>query len=94
MKKFVLLSILFASAAPALATQKTVTLAVAGMTCTACPITVKKALTKVHGVIRADVDFGKRLVLVSFDDDKTNLQQLTQATAQAGYPSALKENKP
>src|SRR5258708_25736535 len=36
-------------AAPAWASPKTVTLNVTGMTCAACPITVKKALEKVGG---------------------------------------------
>ena len=94
MKKFMFLLTFVASAVPALAAQKTVTLAVAGMTCAACPITVKKALTQVNGVTRADVDFNKRQVLVRFDDVKTNLRQLTQATTQAGFPSTLKESTP
>ena len=33
----------------AFAATKTVTLSVTGMTCAACPITVKKALDKVNG---------------------------------------------
>ncbi len=94
MKNLILLSMLVASSAPVMAAQKTVTLAVSGMTCAACPIAVKKALTQVNGVTRADVNFGKKQVLVNFDDDKTNVQQLTQATTQAGFPSTLRENNP
>jgi mercuric ion binding protein len=93
-KKFILLLTLVTGVTSVLAAQKMVTLAVAGMSCAACPITVKKALTQVNGVSRVDVDFDKRQVLVSFDDAKTNLQQLTQATVQAGFPSTLKESKP
>ena len=40
-------------AAPAWAAPRTVKLAVPGMTCATCPITVKKALQKVDGVIDA-----------------------------------------
>ena len=93
MKKILLLVMMAAGAAQVLAVQKTATLAVAGMTCEACPITVKKALTRVSGVSRAVVDFDKRLVIVDFDDAKTSLLQLTQATTQAGYPSTARENK-
>ena len=39
-------------AAPAWASPKTVTLNVSGMTCAACPITVKKALEKVGGAFQ------------------------------------------
>ncbi len=73
--------------APAWATPQTVILSVPGMTCPACPITVKRALTQVDGVTRTDVNFEKREVVVTFDDAKTNVQTLTQATKNAGYPS-------
>ena len=66
---------------------KTVTLAVSGMTCATCPITVKKALTKVDGVTKVDVDYDKRQVVVTYDDAKTSIEARTKATADAGYPS-------
>jgi periplasmic mercuric ion binding protein len=74
-------------AAPAWASPKTVTLNVAGMTCPACPITVKKALERVSGVSKIDVRFEKKQVLVTFDDEKTNTDALVKATTNAGYPS-------
>lgn len=77
---------------PAFAAQQTVTLAVPDMNCAACPITVKKALTRVDGVVRAGVDYDKRQAVVSFDDARTNVASLMQATADAGYPSTLKES--
>ena len=53
MKKLsALIALAAALSAPAWAATKTVTLSVPGMTCAACPITVKKALTKVDGVQR------------------------------------------
>lgn len=76
-------------AAPAWATPKTVVLSVPGMTCAACPITVKVALTKLPGVSKADVSYEKRQATVFFDDAKTNTAALTRATANAGYPSHL-----
>ena len=74
-------------AVPAWASPKTVTLNVSGMTCAACPITVKKALEKVRGVSSVDVRFEKKQVLVTFDDAKTNTDALVKATTNAGYPS-------
>ncbi len=76
--------------APAWAATKTVTLSVPGMTCAACPFTVKAALSKVQGVARTDVQFEQREARVTFDDSKTNAQALTKATADAGYPSSVK----
>lgn len=76
---------------PALATMKTVNLSLPGMTCSACPITVKKALTKVEGVTKADVNFNKREAVITFDDTKANIRTLTKATFDAGYPSTLRK---
>ena len=73
--------------APALASPQTVTLNVSGMTCPACPITVKKALEKDPGVSKVDVRYEKKQVLVTFDDAKTNTDALVKATTNAGYPS-------
>lgn len=75
--------------APAWAATKSVTLAVPSMDCPVCPITVKKALAKVPGVTRADVNFNKRQATVTFDDTKASVPALTQATRDAGYPSTL-----
>lgn len=77
--------------APAWAAMQTVTLSVPGMTCVACPITVKAALSRVDGVNRAEVKYDKREAVVTFDNAKTSAQKLTQATTNAGYPSSLKE---
>ena len=75
------------SVAPAWASPKTVTLNVSGMTCEACPVTVKKALQKVPGVSNIDVQYEKKQVVVTFDEAKTNVDALVKATTNAGYPS-------
>lgn len=78
------------AAAPTWAATQTVTLSVPGMTCAACPFTVRAALSKVEGVSKTDVQFEKREAKVTFDDTKTSVQALTKATGNAGYPSTLK----
>jgi periplasmic mercuric ion binding protein len=78
-------------AEPVLAATKTVTLDVPGMTCAACPITVKTALTKLKGVEKAEVSFPKKEAVVTFDDSKTKIEELTEATKKAGYPSTVKK---
>ncbi len=67
-----------------------VTLEIAGMTCSSCPITVKKALSKVKGVQQVTTNFKLKQAVVSFDDTQTTLLKLTDATANAGYPSTIK----
>ena len=74
---------------PAFAANQTVTLAVPDMNCALCPITVKKALLKVKGVKTVQVEFDARQAKVKFDDSKTNIATLTQATTEAGYPSSV-----
>jgi mercuric ion binding protein len=85
----VTLGVLFS--APVLAGSETVTLSVPGMTCAACPITVKKALTKVDGVTDVDVNYEPREAVVTFDDTRTSVEEITKATANAGYPSSVKQ---
>lgn len=91
MKKLFAALIFISIAAPVLAATETVTLSVPGMTCAACPITVKKALSRVEGVSQVDVAYEKREVAVIFDDAKTSAQKLTRATRNAGYPSQVVE---
>nr|WP_181374855.1 mercury resistance system periplasmic binding protein MerP [Polaromonas sp. H6N]AWD72237.1 mercuric transport protein, periplasmic component, MerP [Polaromonas sp. H6N] len=90
MKKLFVILALAAISAPIWAATQTVTLSVPGMTCATCPITVKKALSKVEGVSRTNVTFAKREAVVTFDDGKTTIAKLTQATHNAGYPFGVK----
>ena len=92
MKKLVaVIALAAALSPPVLAATKTVTLSVPGMYCAVCPITVKKALTKVDGVTKTEVNLEKRQATVTYDDAKTNVEALTKATTNAGYPSTLKQ---
>lgn len=72
---------------PALAAPRTATLSVAGMTCAACPITVKRALSRVPGVTGAEVDLGQRRAIVTYDDARTSPADLAKAVSDAGYPA-------
>lgn len=90
MKKLLAGIAFVAIAASVWAAPQTVKLAVPGMTCAACPITVKTAIAKVAGVNKVDVSFDRREAVVTFDDAKTNVQKLTQATENAGYPSSVR----
>lgn len=69
---------------------KTVVLNVPGMSCPVCPITVRKALEKVPGVVKAKADFDSKTATVTFDPDKTSAKKLSEATTNAGYPSTIK----
>lgn len=72
------------------AAERTVTLAVENMYCDACPYMVKKVLEKVSGVEKVTVSFKEKTAVVTMDDAKADVKDLTAAAAKAGYPSALK----
>lgn len=89
MNKLLAVTLLAVLTAPAWSASRTATLSLPTMDCAVCPITVKKALTKVAGVDKVEVNFDKRQATVSFDDTKANVDSLTRATRDAGYPSTL-----
>jgi mercuric ion binding protein len=90
-KRLPLIALAVAFATPIFAATQTVTLSVPGMTCSACPFTVKQALNKVKGVSKTEVSYENKQAVVSFDDTQTNVQALTKATADAGYPSTARQ---
>jgi mercuric ion binding protein len=69
------------------ANQQTVTLAVENMTCASCPFIVRKAMASVPGVTNVDVSYEKKIAVVTFDDAKTTVDAVAQASASAGYPA-------
>ncbi len=78
-------------AGTALAAERIVTLRVENMTCASCPYIVKKTLAAVPGVREVEVSFPEKTAVVTFDDAKTEVDALTAATGQVGYPSRLIE---
>jgi mercuric ion binding protein len=82
-----------ASVGSAFAAQQTATLAVDNMTCSTCPLTVKKALSQVPGVEGATVSYEEKTATVTYEDTKANVEDLTAATTNVGYPSRLDSEK-
>lgn len=91
MRKLVPFAIAILIAAPVWADTQTVTLTVSKMTCPACPLTVKKALSRVPGVTGVSVSYEKKQATVVFDDTQTAVGALTRATADVGFPSTLEK---
>ena len=94
MKKVSLSLALLVLAGTALAAPQTVRLSVPTMDCPVCPITIKKALLQVAGVSQAHVNFERKEALVTFDNERTQVDALMRATADAGYPSTATERQP
>ena len=90
MKKLLLATLFSLASVSVFAEIQTVTLDVPTMNCATCPITVKKSLKNIDGVNKAEVSYDTKLAVVSFDDTKTNVDELIKVTTNAGYPSTLK----
>lgn len=73
------------------APPETVTLDVQNMTCPVCPFTVRKSLEKVSGVSGVKIDFDQKTATVTYDPGKAQPEALTEATANAGYPSTVQK---
>ena len=86
-----LFSLLATNHAVSATESKIVTLDVPSMNCKFCPITIRKALNKVPGVTEAKSDFSTKTATVTYDPTKTNIETLTKTTANAGYPSTVRE---
>jgi len=69
-----------------------VTLDVENMTCTVCPITVRKALERVPGVVSAKVDFVAKTAQVEFDSARATPEALARAVTNAGFPASVRRN--
>jgi mercuric ion binding protein len=73
----------------ATAAERTVTLAVDGMTCASCPYIVRTVLQEIPGVARAEVSYAEKTAVVTFDDAEITVAALTRATAGVGFPSRV-----
>ncbi len=68
---------------------ETLTLPVEGMTCASCVARVEKTLKKIDGVETASVNLATEAVALSFDPEKTSLEELAKAVDGAGYQLVL-----
>jgi periplasmic mercuric ion binding protein len=73
-----------------LAAERTITLAVQNMVCADCPFIVRKSLERVPGVAKVTVSFKDKTAIVTYEDGRTDIKSLVDATTNAGYPSAPK----
>lgn len=64
---------------------KKVTIPIEGMTCAACARNVEKALSKLEGVIKAQVNLALEKTVVEYDGSILKLSEIKQAINNAGY---------
>ena len=88
MRKLLVAALLAVPLAAGAGNLQTVVLDVSNMTCSLCPVTVKKALQKVPGVANAEIDFTAKTATVKFDPEKASPADLVNAATYAGYPAS------
>ncbi|GJL65746.1 MAG: hypothetical protein NPIRA05_07170 [Nitrospirales bacterium] len=69
------------------------TLSVENMTCSLCPITVRKVLQDVDGVHEATVSLELENAIVTFDEREVHVHTLIALTTNAGFPSTLTQEE-
>jgi mercuric transport protein len=87
-----LITVLLALGSAQAAEPRTVTLGVEHMTCAACPITVRKALSHVAGVSASTVDMKAHTATITFDPARTTAEALVTAVTDAGFPAKVLRN--
>lgn len=65
--------------------EKKVTLNVEGMTCGGCVLGTRKVLTRLSGVLRADVSYENHRAVVTYDPAKVTVEQMIAAIKTLGY---------
>jgi periplasmic mercuric ion binding protein len=63
------------------------TFTVENMTCAACPITVRKAMTRVDGVHSVEVNFEAKTVTATYDPALANTATIAEASTAVGFPA-------
>lgn len=72
-------------------TQKTVKLKCSEMSCKKCVKSIETSVNKLPGISGLVIDLGSKMITVSFDDTKTDVQTVLNAIAEAGYEAEVIE---
>ncbi len=77
------------AAATAATALHSATLAIDGMTCGACSVTVRTAAKKLAGVAEVEVDVDAGQATVRFDPARVDAAAVAKAITDAGYPARV-----
>lgn len=82
-----------AAAAGVQSAAQSVTLAVKGMTCAGCELATRTVLTRLPGVVTAEVSYEKGTAVVTYDPAKVTVTQMVAAIRTLGYTATKVEVK-
>lgn len=66
---------------------------ISGMTCSSCQAHVEKAVNKLEGIQNVNVNLLSNNMIVEFDENKINNENIIEAVVDAGYGASLENNK-
>jgi mercuric ion binding protein len=84
---------LAASLAAASDSDQTATFDVEKMTCATCPIAVSKAMQRVDGVKKVNVDLDSNTAIVTYDSNITSATEIGDASTDVGFPASLRDSE-
>jgi mercuric ion binding protein len=84
---------LAASLAAASDSDQTATFDVENMTCATCPIAVSKAMQRVDGVKKVNVDLDSNTAIVTYDSNITSATEIGDASTDVGFPASLRDSE-
>lgn len=71
--------------------KTSVNIDITGMHCASCAGLIERELTKAPGVLKAGVNFAAERASVTYDDDKTKIDNLIQTIKKAGYQAEIQQ---
>ena len=78
----------------ALAIETTTNFNVEGMMCgVSCPKAIKKSLNNIDGINKCDVDFNAKTVIITYEKEKINKQQIASIISEKTYFKVTEKNK-
>jgi copper chaperone CopZ len=69
--------------------QKTVKFKCTEMSCQKCAKSITASVNKLPGIADINVDLDSKIITVTFDDSKTDVQTVLNAIVEAGYEADL-----
>ncbi len=64
-----------------------------GMTCTACANAIEKGVSKIEGIHLASVNFASETLMLDYDDQLVDMDQVTETIDKLGYKAILEQPK-
>lgn len=72
--------------------MKKETYIISGMSCSACSAAVERAVSKLHGIIKAEVNLLANSMTVQYSEDILTAEEIISAVNAAGYKAMIKTN--